>query len=101
MKQKINPLWEDPNNIEGGCFSYKVTNKFVFNTWKTLCYCIIGDTLSTNLDFNQTITGITISPKKNFCIVKIWVSTTKYKDPKIITADIPGLITNGCLFKKH
>jgi hypothetical protein len=101
MKGNIKPLWEDEHNINGGCFSYKVSNKTVFNTWKTLCYCIIGNTISTNMEFCKTITGITISPKKNFCIVKIWINTDKYKDPEIINANVPGLVTNGCLFKKH
>jgi hypothetical protein len=101
MKKNITPLWEDPNNINGGCFSYKVSNKTAFNTWKSLCYCISGNTVSKNKCFNDTITGITISPKKNFCIIKIWLNGDKYKDPSIITNEIPTLITNGCLFKKH
>ena len=29
MRKGITPLWEDPKNREGGCFSYKVSNKTV------------------------------------------------------------------------
>jgi hypothetical protein len=101
MKNNIMPMWEDKQNANGGCFSYKVSNKVAFNTWKSLCYCIIGDSISKNINFINAITGITISPKKNFCIIKIWMSTDKYKDPSIITNEIPTLLTNGCLFKKH
>ena len=27
MKDKITPLWEDKQNVQGGCFSFKVNNK--------------------------------------------------------------------------
>ena len=46
------------------------------------------------------INGITISPKKNFCIIKIWLSKCEYNNPDIIT-DIDGLVRQGCLFKRH
>ena len=29
MRQNIKPMWEDPNNKQGGCFSFKVGNKNV------------------------------------------------------------------------
>ena len=29
MKDGITPMWEDSQNRNGGCFSYKVSNKFV------------------------------------------------------------------------
>ena len=53
-----------------------------------------------NSDYNQYINGITISPKKNFCILKIWLSCSNYQDPSIIQ-EIPNLSNQGCLFKKH
>ena len=30
MRKGITPLWEDPKNRAGGCFSYKVNNKTVY-----------------------------------------------------------------------
>jgi len=29
MRKNINPVWEDPHNCNGGCFSFKVLNKNV------------------------------------------------------------------------
>ena len=34
MKEGIIPTWEDPQNRNGGCFSYKITNKYVYEVWK-------------------------------------------------------------------
>ena len=36
MKEKITPMWEDAQNRNGGCFSYKVYNKDVPNVWKKM-----------------------------------------------------------------
>ena len=84
MKDKINPTWEDIHNRKGGSFSYKVTNKNVCEVWKDLTYVLVGETISTNLPFVNSVTGITISPKKNFCIVKIWLSSCEYQDASLI-----------------
>ena len=99
MRDGINPYWEDPKNIKGGCFSYKVNYKCVNECWKNLSYLLLGETL-TNENVSNNINGITISPKKNFCIVKIWLNTCDYMDVNIIK-DIQELPKHGAFFKKH
>ena len=101
MKKGIIPVWEDKHNRTGGCFSYKIPNKTVYSIWKELTYMLVGETLSENKKFVDTITGITISPKKSFCIIKIWLSTCSFQDSSIILDSIRGLTSGGCLFKKH
>ena len=100
MRDGISPMWEDPKNREGGSFSYKISNKLVPDIWKHLFYLLCGESLCTNKDYNQYVNGITISPKKNFCIIKIWLSVCEYQDPDMIV-DIPNLPKHGCLFKAH
>tara|TARA_B100001057_G_scaffold281501_1_gene281857 strand:- start:415 stop:942 length:528 start_codon:yes stop_codon:yes gene_type:complete len=99
MRAGINPTWEDANNRNGGSFSYKINNRTVPYCWKNLSYVLLGETL-TPPNKSKFITGITISPKKNFCIIKIWLSNCDNNDPDIIT-NIDGLPKHGCLFKKH
>jgi translation initiation factor 4E len=101
MKDGIKPTWEDPLNRSGGCFSYKVSNKSVYEVWKELSYVVVGNTISTKASFVAGVTGITISPKKNFCIIKIWMTNCVHQNPAIITSEIKGIIPQGCLFKKH
>tara|TARA_Y100000992_G_C21158125_1_gene439620 strand:+ start:184 stop:702 length:519 start_codon:yes stop_codon:yes gene_type:complete len=98
MRKDITPRWEDPKNCEGGCFSFKVTNKNVPIVWKHVSYLLVGETLC-KLN-NNIINGITISPKRSFCIVKIWLRDCKHQSPSIL-AGIPELATQGCLFKRH
>jgi len=100
MRKGITPLWEDPKNREGGCFSYKVSNKTVYECWKNLTYSLVGESLSDNKKLQNDINGITISPKKNFCIIKVWLKDCSIQDPNILI-NIPNLSKQGCLFKKH
>ena len=101
MRDGINPTWEDPRNRQGGCFSYKVSNKHVCNVWKELSYVLVGNTISNNDDFVANVSGVTISPKKNFCIIKIWMSSCAYQNPGIITDEILNFSSSVSLFKKH
>ncbi len=101
MKEGIMPMWEDAKNRNGGSFSYKVLNKSVQEVWKQLNYLLVGESLSANSSFVNNITGITISPKKNFCIVKIWLTNCNFQNPEVVTSAIKGISSQGCLFKKH
>jgi hypothetical protein len=101
MKEGISPVWEDPKNREGGCFSYKVSNKNVHDVWRDLTYLLVGETISNNNAFVNNVTGITISPKKNFCIIKIWMTNCTFQNPAVVTLDINEISPQGCLFKKH
>ena len=100
MRKNIFPSWEDPKNRKGGCFSFKVNNKRVSDIWKKLSYALLGETLSTKNNLMDKITGITISPKKAFCIIKIWTSDLSFQNPNDIR-NIEGLSTHGCIFKRH
>lgn len=100
MRKGITPMWEDSKNRDGGCFSYKVLNKNVALAWRDLTYCIAGGSISGKAGFFDCVTGITISPKKNFCIIKIWMKNCEHQNPAVVNP-IKGLQSQGCLFKKH
>jgi len=100
MRDGIHPTWEDPKNRKGGCFSFKISNKMVYTAWKNLAYILVGETLSTNKKMMANINGITISPKKNFCIIKVWTTNCDCQNPEVLN-EVKGISTYGCLFKKH
>jgi hypothetical protein len=100
MRDGITPIWEDVRNRNGGCFSYKVSNKDVPDCWRQLTYVLVGNSISPNKALLPVVNGITISPKKNFCIVKIWLANCKFQNAAVIN-EIVGINPHGCLFKKH
>lgn len=102
MRENIAPRYEDQRNIHGGGLSYQVDLCNVASAWSDLTYSLVGETLTSNdSPIAKSITGITISPKKRFCVVKIWLATCKEQDPALITAKMRHLSASGCMFLKH
>ena len=75
-------------------------NNCVPTVWKELSYVLTGETVSNDPKFQKNITGITISPKKSFCILKIWMSNLNHQNPRTLIK-LNGLSIQGCIFKKH
>jgi hypothetical protein len=100
MRSGITPVWEDSRNRNGGCFSYKVANKDVHQAWKQLTYGLVGETITASQALLPHVNGITISPKKNFCIIKVWLANCTFQNASIIQ-EYDGITSHGCLFKKN
>ena len=66
MRKGILPMWEDPKNCDGGCFSFKITNKSIPKVWKNISYMLTGESLTNNKELLKTLNGITVSPKNHF-----------------------------------
>ena len=47
------------------------------------------------------INGISISPKKNFCIIKIWNNDQTKSDLGLLNNEIPNLNFEECMYKCH
>ena len=101
MRQGVEPRYEDIKNRKGGYFSNKVLNKNVYKVWKELSYVTVGESVINNTNIMNCVTGITISPKKNFCIIKIWMTNRDNQNPAIITDQIKELLPRGWLFGVH
>lgn len=111
MKDNIKPVWEDEHNRKGGCISFKImSNELDMNLlFKNICYAISTNTFSTNKEYMNSINGVTISPKKNFHIIKLWLNN---KDNSLIS-NLLDLAThteskitkyldyNTAIFKEH
>ena len=101
MRSGTLPMWEHANNRKGGCFSYRVSHKYAYEAWKKMTYMLVGNTISPCAETVENINGITISLKKNFCIIKIWMKTNLRQNPEEITSCIDGIISRGVVFKSH
>lgn len=77
MRKNIFPTWEDKENRRGCCISYKVYDNIVKNKLVFIILEILLDKL--NID-NNRINGISIAPKKNYCIIKLWLKKNIRKE---------------------
>jgi hypothetical protein len=100
MRDGIKPLWEDEKNVPGGCWSFKISKGNLYNTWLNLSAYLCGENLIANKKNFNLLNGISISPKKNFCIVKIWNSDKKQNKLDLLNK-IDDLPFNTCIFKEH
>ncbi len=96
MREGINPIWEDPHNRLGGYISFKIESKDIINQWDILIKNCILENLF--VDENHIINGISISPKKEFNIIKIWLKedVTDYKNKMNNVINI-----NNILYRKY
>jgi len=101
MRHNIMPTWEDPRNINGGSWSFKISKKDTYDAWLNLCISAIGEKITENIENSININGITISPKKNFSIVKIWNSDNNLSDNSLISSNIPFIEMKECLYSVH
>ena len=99
MKDGINPLWEDEQNKEGGSWSFKYQKGNLSKNWTNFSINLLGEQLVEDVH-SKLINGISISPKKNFCIIKIWLKNKKHTNIKIFRK-IEDLKYDGGIFKSH
>ena len=101
MREHIQPLWEDPYNKDGGCFSYKVNKPEAPAYFYKICGQMMGNTLAKGdmSDIHNNICGISMSPKRNYCIVRIWISSKLYNKPLLYNINPPSY--TQVLFKNH
>lgn len=101
MKDGINPVYEDPQNINGGCWSMRVTKKESFIFWEKIIYYMCIDKLTIDDDSEDKINGISISPKINNCIFKIWNNDFKSMNTKLMRHDLNFINWDDTFYLEH
>ena len=99
MKNDIEPIWESPDNITGGDFSFRVPNKDIEKVWTMIYYKLLGGSLFKDKTIMQYVSGISNSPKKSFNIVKIWMKNKNYQSVDIF--NLKNIDLTGSRFKSH
>jgi hypothetical protein len=86
MKKGFPPLWECDENKNGGAWSKKIDASQAQTSFIDLMvHCCSNELLVKN---QETLVGISISPKGQFHIIKIWNLSTKVSDKSNLN---PGL----------
>jgi hypothetical protein len=105
MKNNIFPLWDNEDNINGCSFSLKILKKEAKIYWSKICILLLSNNITKeeHIDLYEKINGISISPKKNFCIIKIWLKEKDiYNNLNIHNYfNIPENYNGEIIFKNH
>jgi len=85
MRDNIKPIWEDDDNKNGGCWSFKIFQNQANELWEDLSTLFVVNKLLEN----NECTGISICIKKNnYCVIKIWNNNSTNNSIKFINKDI-------------
>jgi hypothetical protein len=69
MRQGYPPIWDDPLNIKGGGWTFRVDKKDAYNFWVKLSSYCVGETISNTPDH---VVGVSISPKMRNVTIRLW-----------------------------
>lgn len=97
MKDGIKPVYEDPRNLDGALYSFRIVKKKLQEVWNELLLSLVGGTLYPDPD---VVNGVSINPKSN--VIKVWLSTIPDDTSRCaITSSIPYLIPDKALCLKQ
>lgn len=97
----IYPRWEDRHNRRGGYWSFKISKEDCEQAWFSLMMFTLGEYIVADQNDVSLINGISISPKKHFCILKIWIRDSSRNSKSILSSDLTFLDMENVLFSKH
>lgn len=99
MNENVKPIYEDKKNINGGVWTFKMPKKECNKFWKNICLIYCNNKLTNKEEDSELITGISISPKINNCIFKIWISRSVKVD--ILRNNIKFLELKNAMYRNH
>lgn len=101
MRGDTSPLWENKVNIRGGAYCLKIPRRTAVEVFTRYLAAAAAECATTDPAGNP-IVGVTISPKRGFCIIKIWnTDASKYKDPADIVILHEDVRTSEVLYRPH
>jgi hypothetical protein len=110
MREHVYPCWDDKHNIGGGCLSMKVLKEDLPAFWEHLLVHALGERLLIDRDEHNDagaddddawsdVNGLSVSPKRVFCIVKIWLRTGRNADRRAFR--MPPGYTGEVLYRSN
>jgi len=101
MREDIFPTWEDPENREGCSVSFKVPASKLQDEWNNFVEKVLTEDILKDTDKYEEINGVSISPKREFNIIKLWLRNNVDNHTEFIK-EYPIYITKErSITKKH
>lgn len=101
MRGDTSPLWENKVNIRGGAYCLKIPRRTATEVFTRYVAAAAADCATINPAENH-IVGVTISPKRGFCIIKLWnTNATAHKSPTEVVILHEDVRTSEILYRPH
>jgi hypothetical protein len=100
MKKGIPPLWECRENEDGGAWSKKIEASQAQTGFLDLMVHCLSDELL--VKHKESLVGISISPKGQFHIIKIWNTNTSLSSRQILNQNLTFYkVTDDVTYTAH
>lgn len=93
MKAGIRPIWEDPENANGGFWAMRVRREDTEHTWKELVLAAIGEQFGPVLSNEDDICGVTVSLRQYDNIIEVWNANAS-ANVNAVLARIKSIVPN-------
>ena len=101
MKDNILPSWEEKENINGGCWTFKTSKYDSLEHFLHIFLLIISNNFLQD-DLNNHINGVTFCIKKNnICIIQVWNNNFQKLNNILHHFYIREVFKYNILYKKH
>lgn len=100
MRRGFRPIWEVPENENGGSWSKKVPTAEVHEiAIDLIVHCVAG---KNGLLTNNTLVGFSTSPKGDFNVIKIWNTDKKFHANNLLNPNMSKFpITKEVVYTAH
>lgn len=98
MRDEIFPKWDDNENKDMSYLSMKILKTNTGDFMEEILVILLASELFKDNERKDLINGISVSPKKNFCICKIWLDSTDEKYKNIDMFAIPNKYHGEVIF---
>ncbi|MCJ1284074.1 hypothetical protein MMC26_003405 [Xylographa opegraphella] len=72
FKRGVKPVWEDPRNVKGGAWTFRVPKDKSEETWKEILLLAVGEQFADVIQPKDDLCGISLSVRFNSNLIMIW-----------------------------
>jgi hypothetical protein len=115
FKRGVKPIWEDPRNVQGGAWTFRVPKQLAAEFWKEVCMMAIGEQLQAAVaeegveTFRDDICGVSLGVRFGSMLVQVWNRDGEHEaGVRRILETIWGNLTSGLVpregsfyYKRH
>ncbi len=109
FKRGVKPVWEDPRNVKGGAWTFRIPKAQSEDFWKELLMMAVGEQFAEVVQPGDDICGLNFSVRFNSNLISIWTRRGDFEKTKdgilsvvmdTISPDLKPLIKNP-YYKRH
>ena len=102
MRKGFRPIWEVPENENGGSWSKKIPTSDLYDIAIDLVVHAVVSADNIMLSRPEAFVGFSTSPKGDFNIVKLWTNTTAVSSARsFLNPNMKLSITEDVVFTAH